>query len=148
MCPSRDNKKRLTIVSAKSAEYEKTFQSISLVTTTSQAVVRLLKSKKTLVFNSYITFLLNIIFVGQKDPCGSFTCPFNERCIINSYGTPECICKDACQEGDDLTSVVCGRDGVEYPNLCALKMKSCKGPQIKVNRFGTCKPREYLQTNI
>lgn len=86
---------------------------------------------------------MNLILTGKNDPCGSFTCPFNERCIINSYGTPECVCKDACRKGDDLTSVVCGRDGVEYPNLCALKMKSCKGPQIKVNRFGTCKPCKY-----
>ena len=80
---------------------------------------------------------------GTKDPCGSFTCPVNRKCVIDSYGEPSCICSEICKPGDDLTGLVCARNGIEYPNLCALKQASCKGPPIKVKQFGPCKPCKY-----
>lgn len=84
-------------------------------------------------------------YCGHNDPCGAFTCPVNRQCIINSYGEPTCICSEICKAGDDLTGLVCGRNGVEYPNLCALKQASCKGPAIKVKQFGPCKPWAFMK---
>ena len=83
------------------------------------------------------------LLTGKNDRCGSFTCPANHKCIIDLYGEPSCICSQICKSGDDLTGLVCARNGIEYPNLCALKQASCKGPPIKVKQFGPCKTCKY-----
>eukprot|EP00795_Rhopilema_esculentum_P015673 gene15673-6963_t len=67
----------------------------------------------------------------DKDPCSSHTCPKDMKCEISSHGFPQCICKFLCHEGDTLTGRVCGRDGKEYEDLCALKQRNCNGVKVQ-----------------
>ncbi len=90
-------------------------------------------------------FILNFIWksflsTGDNDPCGVVSCSNNKKCIVNKFGDAECICKDKCKKGDHYTGTVCGRDGIEYANLCKLKLSSCNGNKKKVKWFGKCKP--------
>ncbi len=62
-------------------------------------------------------------------------------CTVGSDRKPVCHCDGNCHKGDLLTGVVCGRDGVQYKNLCELKRRNCGHPTVApvtVNRFGNC----------
>eukprot|EP00794_Sanderia_malayensis_P014284 gene14284-15771_t len=80
-------------------------------------------------------------FCGSKDPCYNHACPKHSVCKVRNDGKPVCECHGRCHKGDHFTGVVCGRDGVEYKNLCQLKKRNCNHPTIKpvtVHRFGAC----------
>ncbi|XP_065055545.1 follistatin-like [Rhopilema esculentum] len=81
----------------------------------------------------------------DKDPCSSHTCPKDMKCEISSHGFPQCICKFLCHEGDTLTGRVCGRDGKEYEDLCALKQRNCNGVKVKAKSFGQCKMFDFMR---
>lgn len=89
---------------------------------------------------------------GKNDPCIKFMCPKGSVCEVDENMKPFCKCHGNCKPGDYYTGITCGRDGVEYKNLCELKKRNCGHPeidQITVKKYGKCQDNiaaSYRQT--
>ena len=89
---------------------------------------------------------MNVLFPticvsGKKDPCTKFVCPKGSVCEVDENMSPYCKCDGKCSDGDHYTGILCGRNGVEYKNLCELKKRNCGHPemdQITVKKYGRC----------
>ena len=62
-------------------------------------------------------------------------------CKVDKQLKPYCECHGNCVREDLYTGTLCGRDGKEYKNLCALKKRNCghaETDQITVKKYGKC----------
>lgn len=75
------------------------------------------------------------------DPCLVRYCGKGRECIIDSNGNSECICQKRCPKHEKL---VCGTDGIIYPNHCELHRTACvEDRNIAVDHsFGCPKPKK------
>ena len=88
-----------------------------------------------------IMFIVATIYphLGKNDPCYGYRCPEGHTCKISRHGEPFCSCGKTCASGEHFTGPVCGRDGVEYINLCKLRHASCNTQdEPTVKNYGKC----------
>ena len=74
-------------------------------------------------------------------------CPKGSVCQVGKNMKPFCKCDGNCKQGDYYTGVACGRDGIEYKNLCELKQRNCGHPeidQITIKNYGKCQQNGEL----
>eukprot|EP00112_Aurelia_sp_Birch-Aquarium-sp1_P005205 Seg159.16 transcript_id=Seg159.16/GoldUCD/mRNA.D3Y31 product="hypothetical protein" protein_id=Seg159.16/GoldUCD/D3Y31 len=89
-------------------------------------------------------------FCGKKDPCNKHFCPKESVCKVDKQLRPYCECHGNCQREDLYTGILCGRDGKEYKNLCALKKRNCghaEKDQITVKKYGKCQDTSVLPSD-
>lgn len=73
---------------------------------------------------------------GNEDPCINVLCHAGQECVVVDNNTA-CVCKKSCPDHENL---VCGSNGVTFPNHCELHRTSClekKNISIKYN--GECR---------
>lgn len=77
----------------------------------------------------------------QENPCLVRYCGKGRECIIDSNGNSECICQKRCPKHEKL---VCGTDGIIYPNHCELHRTACvEDRNIAVDHSFSCpKPKK------
>ncbi|XP_049546534.1 uncharacterized protein LOC125957707 isoform X2 [Anopheles darlingi] len=87
---------------------------------------------------------LMVAYKGHcQTSCKFVKCPNDQQCIEDQNATPHCVtCAIAgdCRGVDrSPKSMVCGTDGITYPNVCELKRQACLiGRAIPVAYRGRC----------
>ena len=74
----------------------------------------------------------------KKLTCADIKCPPAKICVLDKAGQPSCRCLVECSKKIG-TGPVCGKNGIEYQDLCDLKNEECKnGDYILVKKYGGC----------
>ncbi|XP_072011994.1 agrin isoform X5 [Engystomops pustulosus] len=77
---------------------------------------------------------------GSRDPCASVSCSYGSTCVRSADGqTAKCVCPTTCAGIPE--NVVCGSDGKDYRNECALNKQACDNQENLYKKFeGPCDP--------
>uniref|UniRef100_A0A3F2YQ73 Kazal-like domain-containing protein n=2 Tax=Anopheles albimanus TaxID=7167 RepID=A0A3F2YQ73_ANOAL len=95
---------------------------------------------------------LMVAYKGHcQTSCKFVKCPNDQQCIEDQNATPHCVtCAIAgdCRGVDrSPKSMVCGTDGITYPNVCELKRQACLiGRAIPVAYRGRCNEAATCET--
>lgn len=77
--------------------------------------------------------------IGKGDPCFGHRCHDDENCRVDANGSPFCACKVKCEHEDHETGPLCGRNGIQYKDLCHFKHQKCKSKSsFAVRNYGQC----------
>ncbi|XP_072049853.1 follistatin-related protein 1-like [Amphiura filiformis] len=70
-------------------------------------------------------------------PCDGVFCGAGRECIVTEEQEPSCQCLQSCD--DSIEHLICGSDGVSYPNKCELHRSACiKETKITQVKAGPC----------
>ncbi|KAM5140325.1 agrin [Mantella aurantiaca] len=77
---------------------------------------------------------------GSRDPCSSVSCSYGSTCVRSTDGqTAKCVCPTTCAGIPE--NIVCGSDGKDYRNECALNKQACDNQENLYKKFeGPCDP--------
>ncbi|XP_072282510.1 agrin isoform X1 [Pyxicephalus adspersus] len=77
---------------------------------------------------------------GSRDPCSSVSCSYGSTCVRSADGqTAKCVCPSTCAGIPE--NIVCGSDGKDYRNECALNKQACDNQENLYKKFeGSCDP--------
>ncbi|XP_068096834.1 agrin isoform X5 [Hyperolius riggenbachi] len=77
---------------------------------------------------------------GSRDPCSSVSCSYGSTCVRSTDGqTAKCVCPTTCAGIPE--NIVCGSDGKDYRNECALNKQACDNQENLYKKFeGSCDP--------
>jgi len=114
---------------------------------------RITISHKNIVLSFFLIFTYKLLYTLSfmllccvvlrcvADPCLVRWWGKGRECVVAADGTAACLCQRTCPSHG---RVVCGTDGLQYPNHCQLHRASCiQGRNLNVDHSFSCtKPRK------